>query len=483
MRIGYGRPVAGNPACAALAAVLLLPAAAGAQSGLAERYRERANRIIEAVRSRGTQFQKLVALSDGIGPRLAGSPGDRASRRWAETTMKAGGLENVRQEPVMVPHWVRGREAGWMILPNRRPLRLTALGGSIGTPEGGLEADVVVAGDFQEFSRIPDADVEGKIVLFDFPMRRTTRSMEGYGEAVAYRVRGPSEVAARGGIACLIRSVGTGAVANPHTGVTEYADGVAKIPAAALSIADAAAVDRLYRMGARVRIRLELGAVTLPDVEGANVIGEIVGRERPEEIVVIGGHLDAWDTGTGAHDDGTGVVASMEAARILLELGLRPRRTIRVVLFASEEIGGLRGGFGYARDHAGEIERHVAAIESDSGAGALIGFGAGGTTGEGYEMIRQILSLLEPVGAGELRTGGGGADIGPLGRAGVPVLGLWTDVGSYFDYHHSGEDVVENVDPALLADGTAAMAVMAYVLADMEGPLPRIGGRRNGEGR
>lgn len=220
---------------------------------------------------------------------------------------------------------------------------------------------------------------------------------------------------------------------------------------------------------------MELTVRTLPDVEGANVVGEITGRERPDEVVVIGGHLDSWDLGTGAHDDGAGCVEAMEAARILLQMGLRPRRTIRVVLFASEEIGGLQGGVGYLRAHSSEVGKHVAAIESDSGAGPLIGFSAGGTTEEGYDVLREVLQLLEPLGAGELRAGGGGgADIGPLGSEGVPVLGLWPDTGLYFDYHHSEEDVVENVDPRLLADGTAAMAVMAFILADMEKPLPRI---------
>jgi carboxypeptidase Q len=433
-------------------------------------------RIIRAVRAEGRQYDKLVALCDGIGPRLSGSEGERAARTWAVATMAADGLENVRQEPVMVPHWIRGEEEGWLLGLVPRPLRLTTLGMSVGTPPGGLEAEVLVVGDFDAFGRLPAERVRGRMVLFDFPMRRTSRDMSGYGEAVAYRSRGPAEAARKGAVACLIRSVGTGVITAPHAGLTSYEEGVPPIPAVALSMADADALARLDASGERLRVRLRLGAQTLPDVQGANVIGEVVGREKPDEVVVIGGHFDSWDLGTGAHDDGTGCVEAMETARILLALGLRPRRTIRVVLFASEENGALAGGRGYAAAHGSEP--HTAAIESDSGAGPLIGFSAGGTTEEGYEKLRRVIALLAPVGARELRTGGGGgSDIGPLAPYGVPLLGLWPDTADYFNYHHSAEDVVSNVDPGRLADGTAAMAALAWLLAELPDPLPRSGGR------
>ncbi len=465
---------------AAGAACLLLPVRPlplTAQSDIAVHYRSDARRILTAVREQGRQWDKLVALCDGIGPRLSGSAGDRASREWALETMRSDGLENVRSEPVLVPHWIRGDEEASLIRPARRPLGLTTLGGSIGTPPGGLEADVVMVTSFDELEALPDAEVRGRIVLFNVPMRRTDRSMAGYGEAVAYRSGGPAAAARKGAVACLVRSVGTGPAANLHTGVMQYVDGVPPIPAAALTMADAGALARLCDAGRRVRVRLRLGARTMPHVNGANVIGELVGRERPDEVVVIGGHLDSWDLGTGAHDDAAGCIQAMEAARLLLALDLRPRRTIRVVLFAAEEMGELNGGNGYARRHAGQVHDHVAAIESDAGAGPLIGFSAGGTTESGYAVLRSILSLLEPIGATELRIGGGGPDIGPLGTEGVPVLALWPDVSRYFDYHHSAEDVVENIDPVLLADGTAAMAVMAYILADIQTPLPRAEGR------
>lgn len=455
-----------------------IPRSLPAQTGLIQQYSDETSRIIEAVRERGRQYEKLVELCDGIGPRLSGSPQDRAAREWAVATMLADGLQNVRQEPVQVPHWVRGPEDARLLLPSRRRLAITALGLSVGTSADGLEADVVVVSSFENLEALTDREVEGKIVLFNYPMRRTSRSMAGYSEAVAYRSGGPSAAARKGAVACLVRSVGTGPAGNLHTGMTSYEEGVEKIPAAALTIADAGTLARLYERGDQVRIRIMLGARTLADTEGGNVIGEIVGREKPDEFVVIGGHLDSWDLGTGAHDDAAGCIEAMEAARILLELDLRPRRTIRVVLFASEELGSLSGGNGYVRTHLSEAGRHVAAIESDGGAGPLIGFSAGGTTEEGYDIIRQILTLLEPAGTDELRAGGGGGpDIGPLGGEGVPVLGLWADTTLYFDYHHSEEDVVDNVDPALLADGTAAMAVMAFILADMERPLPRSRGR------
>ncbi len=445
------------------------------QSDLEEQFRDEAASIIEAVFTGGQQYDKLVALCEGIGSRLAGSEGDRASRAWAESTMVADGLENVREEMVLVPHWERGEEKAELVSPTSRSIRIAALGLSVATQPGGLEADVVALSSFEELESLSSFLVEGKIVLFNYPMERTGRSMAGYGDAVRYRTGGPIAAAGKGAVACLIRSVGTGSADNLHTGVTSYEDGVQSIPAAALTMADADDIEQMYRSGMAPRVKMVLGARSFPDVEGANVIGEIRGRERPEEIVVIGGHLDSWDLGQGVHDDGAGCVQAMEAARILLHLGLRPRRTIRVVLFAAEEVGGLSGGRGYLQAHLPEIDRHVAAIESDSGAGPLFGFSADRTTTEGYETLREILKLLQATGASELRApGGGGADISPLAAQGVPVLGVWPDVSLYFDYHHSEEELVENVNPDYLADGTAALAVMAYILAEMELPLPRI---------
>ncbi len=461
-----------------LALPLTASSCVDARSAINEEYRADVARIIEAVRSQGLQFEKLVELCDGIGPRLPGSPAGRLAREWAVETMRADGADRVSEEEVMVSHWVRGSEAAWLTLPWWRPLQITALGNSIGTPAEGIEADVIVAADFEEFGSFDVADVEGKIVLFNFPMRRTSRDMSGYAEAVAYRSQGPVVAARKGAVACLVRSVGTGPAGNLHTGMTAYQDGVDPIPAAALTMADAGSIDRLFRSGEQVRLRLELDVRTLPDAGDANIIGELRGSELPGEVVVIGGHFDSWDLGTGAHDDGVGCVAAMETIRILKLLGLRPRRTIRVVLFAAEEVGGLRGGNGYASQHAGEAAEHVAAIESDGGAGPMIGFSAAGTTEAGYAVLRDILQFLGPVGADELRIGGGGPDIGPLGAHGVPLLGLWASTEHYFDYHHSEEDVVENVDRDLLADQTAAMAVMAYILADLETPLPRISGNR-----
>ena|GEM_PF-294556 len=446
----------------------------GSESELAGLFQDAATRIIQAVETEGRQYERLVELCEGIGPRLPGSDGDAASRIWAESAMRDDGLENVRQEQVSVPHWVRGDEEARLVGSEPGSLRITALGLSVATPEGGLEADITAVSSFEELQTLPEQAVAGTIVLFNYSMERTSRDMSGYGDAVRYRSGGPAAAARKGALACLVRSVGTGPVDNLHTGITSYEEGVTPIPAAALTMADSDEIERMYRDGEAPRMWMSLEVGSLPDAIGANVIGEIRGREKPEEVVVIGGHLDAWDLGQGAHDDGAGCVEAMEAARILLALGLRPRRTIRVVLFAAEEVGGLSGGRGYLQAHLDEVDGHVAAIESDSGAGPLFGFSAGGTTEEGYDILRKIIGLLGPTGASELRApGGGGPDIGPLADRGVPVLGLWPDVSLYFDYHHSEEDAVGNVVPELLADCTAAMAVMAYVLAEMELPLPR----------
>ena len=321
------------------------------QSDLEEQFRDEAVSIIEAMSISGQQYEKLVALCEGTGSRLPGSEGDRASRAWAESTMVADGLENVREEMVLVPHWERGEEEAELVSPTNRSISITALGLSVATRPEGLEADVVALSSFEELEGVSTSLVEGKIVLFNYPMERTDRSMAGYGDAVRYRTGGPAAAARKGAVACLVRSVGTGSVDNLHTGVTSYQDGVQPIPAAALTMADADDIEQMYRSGMAPRVRMVLGARSFPDAEGANVIGEIRGRELPDEIVVIGGHLDSWDLSHGAHDDGAGCVQALEAARILLNLGLRPRRTIRVVLFAAEEVGGLSGGNGYLQAH------------------------------------------------------------------------------------------------------------------------------------
>jgi len=416
-------------------------------------------------------WEKLTQLCDQIGPRLSGSAEYEKAVRWAEQQMKADGLVNVCTPPVKVPWWVRGREQATLVQPFSRGLHVLGLGGSVPTPAGGLLARVVVVNDFEQFDALAPETVRGAIVLFNPPW-------DGYGRLARYRTSGPSQAAKVGAAGVLIRSVTPNSLQTPHTGMLHYEENAPKIPAAALSVEDAAFLERLYRNSQRPSVRLELDSRSLPDVDSANVIGEIRGSEKPEEIVVIGAHLDSWDVGQGAHDDGGGCVVAMEAARLIQSLGLKPRRTIRVVLFANEE-NGLRGAAAYREWVNSDVKRHVAAIELDAGVEKPQGFGASflkleresPTRAEAYRKLGEIGALLETIEAGTVTEGGGGADIGPLMRDGVPGLALRSQGGSYFDWHHSAADTLDKVNPDHLRRNLAAAAVLLYVLADMPEPL------------
>lgn len=437
------------------------------QQGLHQQYEKAAAQIIGTAMVDPTAYERLEYLSDQIGPRLSGSPQLEKAIQWAVEQMKADGLENVRAEPVLVPHWVRGEESGEIISPTHHKLSLMALGSSVGTPAEGVTAEVIEVTSYEELDALGEA-VKGKIVLYYKPMRADLPPGQAYGDAVEFRVSGASKAARWGAQAILIRSVTTRSLSTPHTGNLRYEDGVPKIPAAALSTETADLIHRLLARGRKVVVRLKLGAQTLPDAESANVIGELRGRERPEEVVLIGGHIDSWDVGTGASDDGAGCIVAMEAVRILAKLNLRPRRTIRVVLFTNEE-NGLKGALNYAEKHKEEL--HIAAIESDSGAARPVGFSF--TGGEkGMQVLKEIAELLKTLKADNIvKTQNAGADLTPLVRAGVPGLGLRQDSTHYFDIHHTEADTFDKVDRADLAANVAAMAVMAYVLADMPSEL------------
>jgi carboxypeptidase Q len=452
----------------AVAASLAAAGAAPPPAPLSTPYASEAGRIIGAELVDGQAFEILAHLTDRIGPRLSGSDGAAAAVAWTADRLRAYGL-TVHEEKVMVPHWVRGLEEAEILAPTARPVPVTALGGSEPTPDEGLTAEVVEAAGIEGLEALgPDA-VRGRIVLFNNPM--TVRGMEGYGPAVSQRTRGASEAARRGAVAALVRSVGTLSARLLHTGTVSYQDDAPRIPAAAVTAEDADLIHRLLASGEAVRLRLRLGCRTLPDAPSANVVADLTGRESPAEIVVIAAHLDSWDLATGAVDDGAGVAMVMEALRLLEELGLRPRRTVRGVLYMNEE-NGLRGGKAYAEAHAAELPRHVAALETDSGAGRPTGVSA--TVGSGgLERLGDVVRLLRPLGADTLVTGGGGADIGPLQDAGVPQLGLRLDTTRYFDWHHSPADTLDKVDPRELALGAAAVAVVAYTLAEAPEPLPR----------
>jgi hypothetical protein len=430
-----------------------------------------ATRILAAAASQGQAHARLAWLTDRIGPRLSGSPGYEAAVKWAVEQLARDGADRSWTEKVMVPHWVRGIETGAILSPVSTPMALTALGMSDPTPERGLAAEVVEVSNLDEL-KAAAGKVPGKIVLYNLRILPDGGEAHGYGAGSNLRHRGGIEAAKLGAAGALIRSLGTAAFRLPHTGMTEYEEGVKRIPYAAISEEDADLVHRFLAAGETVRVRYTLGPRTLPDVESANVLAEIRGRERPDEVVVIGGHLDSWDLGTGAIDDGAGCAMVMETIRLLHSLGLRPRRTIRAVLFANEE-NGLRGGRAYAEAHREELGRHVAAIEADSGGSRPTGFGVSAGPG-GLEAVQKIAAPLAALGVTEISKGGGGADISPMRDARVPMLGLRNDTLHYFDYHHTAADTLDKVDPQELESCAAALAVLAYGLADAAEPLPRL---------
>lgn len=439
---------------------------------LANRYRPAAQKIIAAARAGNDGYKKLEELCDDIGHRVSGSANLERAIAWAQKKMRDDGQENVRAEPVMVPKWVRGDESLEMLEPRPMKMAMFGNGNSIGTPPEGITAEVIAVHDADELETVKEK-VKGRIVLFDYPM--PTENAErgaGYGPAVRYRGEGAALAAKYGGLASLNRSATTHSLRSPHTGATRPNG---PVPAASISVEDAAMISRLQKRGIPVKVRLKMEAKMEPEpAPSANVIGELRGSEVPDEVVVIGGHIDSWDVGQGAHDDGGGICMSMEAINVLRKLGLRPRRTIRVVCFTNEE-NGLAGGRAYAEQHASELGRHVAAIETDSGTFAPRGYGVSVNDPAAqlvaHAQLKELIALLEPLGATEANSGGGGADIGPMRPAGVPMLGHSVDMTHYFDYHHTQADTLDKVSPKDMTDNVAALAIMSYVLADMPGKL------------
>ena len=434
-------------------------------------YRDVAAKIIETARKDRTAYARLAELTDGIGARLSGSPELTRAIAWAVSTLKADGHE-VRTEKVMVPHWVRGAEEASLSAPIARRLSILGLGGTIATPKGGITAPVVVVKSFDDLDARA-ADIKGKIVLFDVPMPAFSDDKgSGYGDVAPYRGIGASRAAKHGAVAALVRSVTAHSLRTPHTGSMFYLPDMPRIPAAAVTVEDAPLISRLAAKGP-VSIKLRLDNQHLPDAESANVIAELRGREKPDEIVLIGAHLDSWDVGQGAHDDGAGCVMVMQALSVLKQLGLQPRRTIRVVLFTNEE-NGLRGARAYVEAHKAELDKHVLAFESDIGGYAPRGFGIEASKDALPRVIartREIGTLMAPLGVTRIAEGHAGSDVGGLVEAGVPGLGLLTDHKTYFDIHHTDADTLDKVDPAALADNVAAVAILAYVVADMPGRL------------
>jgi carboxypeptidase Q len=449
--------------------VLAAPLAAQPTPGVPS-FDATADRIIEAALADSTAYVRLAELADAFGHRLSGSQSLEDAIEWMLARMEADGLDNVRGEPVRVPHWVRGEESATLIEPRRERLAMLGVGNSVGTPPEGITAEVLVVGSFEELEA-RQAEVLGKIVLFDVPF--TT-----YGRTVPYRVRGASEAARYGAVASLVRSVGPVSLQTPHTGMLRYDDALPRIPHAALTIEGAEMLHRMQDRGDRVVLNLRMEAEMLPDALSHNVVAELVGRESPEEVVVIGGHIDSWDVGQGVVDDAGGVVASWEAVRLLKALGLRPRRTVRVVGWTNEE-NGLRGAYAYRDAHADALDDHVLAVESDGGVFAPVGFGVTASD-SAFAMLQPLNDLLAPVVAATeaqpeagITRGGGGADIGPIMAEGVPGAGLRVDGSTYFWVHHTAADTFDKIDLRELQRCVAALAVLAYYVAELPDRLPR----------
>src|SRR5713226_9605614 len=437
-------------------------------------------RLQQAALNSDYAYRQVAHLANNIGPRLSGSAQAAKAVEYVANELKGIGCE-VQLERVMVPHWVRGEETATLVQfagqaeNTTQKIVLCALGPSVATPPEGITAEVIAVKNFDELKALPREKVAGKIVLFDYPfdkqMAAEGRGGEAYGEAVVYRGDGPSAAARQGAVACLVRSVGSADYRLPHTGYTKYADDAPKIPAAAITAEDAELIVDLARQGP-VRMKLVLTPQQLPDVESANVIGDIKGTEHPEQIVIVSGHLDSWDLATGATDDGAGVAVSMETANLIQKLHLKPKRTIRVIAWMNEE-NGLRGSKQYAKNHEKEWSNHFAVMETDGGAGHPLGLNVKGKP-EIKKMLAPVLATLQESGAGGTNfVEHVGADIEPMEKANIPAFSPIQDSRFYFNYHHTAADTLDKIVPKELGENSAVVAVAAYALANLEQPLPR----------
>ena len=430
---------------------------------IAKKHKKNADFIINRSMADSQGYDRLGEMLDTFGPRLSGSTNLEKTLEWIKDEMAKDGLDNVRGEDVMVPKWVRGKESATMTSPWEKELDILGLGGSVGTGTKGVKGEVLVVSSFDDL-KAKSSMAKGKIILYNVPF--TT-----YGETVQYRYRGASEAAKAGGIASLVRSVGPYSMNTPHTGTSAYEDGVKKIPHAAITLEDAAMMGRMSARGLTIKVSLYMEAKSFGDVLSQNVMGEIVGSEYPDEVIVLGGHIDSWDAGQGAHDDGGGCVAAWQAVKLIKDLGLKPKRTIRAVMWTNEE-NGLRGGEAYRDEHFNQLDNYILAMESDAGVFKPSGFGFTGSD-EAFKILQDIGTLLKRIESGVITKGGGGADIGPIMREGVPGMGLKVDGSKYFWYHHTEADTFDKVDKDEFNRCVASMAVMAYVVADMDDRLPR----------
>ena len=478
-----------------------VPGLPGVAGPLAAKYGSDAARILKAAETDQDGYEALTYLCYHVGKRLSGTPQLNTAVAWAAELMRKAGLQNVTVQRVIVPKWVRGNESGTMMTSGpgavNRPLHMLGLGMSVGTPAAGITAPVVFVPSFDALNAMTPEQVKGKIVVYN-------PGWHGYGVNTQYRTYGASRAAAKGAVAMLVRSATGLAMQIPHTGTLVYDAKQSKIPAAAITVEDALMIEQLCKEGP-VTVHLEMQAHMEADVEAGNVIGEIVGSEHPEQVVAIGGHIDSWDVGQGAQDDGSGIMAAFQAVTLIHKLGLKPKRTIRLVFWVNEENGDA-GGQAYRKMIGEKIGDQVAAIEMDGGAERPLGIGYGsmggprrprtaaGATGaaastrtadlsaipeevkQSAMVLQDIVSMLGPIGAETVSAGGGGTDIEPLTTDGVPGLSPRTVEEHYFDWHHTDADTLDKVDPVEFRKNAAMLSVVTYVLADMDG---RLAGRKS----
>lgn len=423
-------------------------------------------KIYDEVLEHGKSYEWLRQLTSEVGPRLSGSKGAEKAVIWAKDLLEKQGFDRVFLQEVMVPHWVRGKKEEAFILNNKQKVAvpLVALGGSVATPAKGITAEVVEVHNFQELRALGEEKCKGKIVFFNRPMdAKKISTFEAYGGAGDQRRSGANEAAKVGAIGMIVRSLSSTLNDHPHTGSMVYATGVPLIPAAAISTNAAELLSKSLKENPSLQFYFKQNCETLPDVLSYNVVGEIKGTEKPDEFIVVGGHLDSWDLAEGAHDDGTGCVQSIEVLRLMKNLGIKPRRTVRAVLFMNEE-NGVKGGQKYAELAKQNNEKHLFAIESDAGGFTPRGFGIQGGSANDLTKILTFKDLLDPYGLHEIGKGGGGTDIGPLAPLGTILIGFKPDSQRYFEYHHTPIDRFENVNQRELELGAASMASLIYLL-------------------
>ena len=415
---------------------------------------------------KGKSYEWLRELTTKIGPRLSGSEGAAKAVTWGKNLLESGGYDKVFLQDVMVPHWVRGKKEEGYILNGKQKtsVPLAALGGSISTPEKGITAEVIEVKTFQELRDLGKEKCQGKIIFFNRPMDPTKiNTFEAYGQAGDQRRSGANEASKMGAVGVIIRSLSNTENDFPHTGSMQYATGVPLIPAAALSTNAATLLSKTLKENSNLKFYFRQSCESLPDAPSHNVVAEIKGSEKPEEIIVVGGHLDSWDLAQGAHDDGTGIVQSMEVLRIFKTLNIKPKHTLRVVLFMNEE-NGTKGGIKYADLAKANNEKHIFAMESDNGGFTPRGFGIQGGSAEILAKIKAFSTVLSPYGLNEIEKGSGGSDIGPLAPQGTVLLGFKPDPQRYFEYHHASNDRFETVNQRELEMGAASMASMIYLI-------------------